>query len=149
MVRYILPNVEFRENQAQVITCGLYDGYRPAYDFLPQTIVEEIEQMDLTKDLSYVLVRNPSLELLGFITVKVENYNNRPKGVRIHSIGYCSNEAFHCIINNLKTILASKIDTNGESLYAYLWGYEYMDYGLIQDNFLIDYENNIFISELH
>lgn len=132
-----------------MISCGLYDGDRPAYLYLHPSTIEEIDQLNLTKDLSFVLVKNPSLELIGFIMVKEENYNNRPKGVKIHSIGYCNNEAFHCIINNLKTMLSGKFDNNGEYLYDYLWGHEYEDYSLIENNFLIDYTNNIFIYELH
>ena len=149
MVRYLIPNVEFREDHAQVISCGLYAGDRPAYNYLDLTIIDEIDQLDLTKDLSFVLLKNPSLELLGYIMVREENYNNQPKGVKIHSICYCNNEAFHCIINNLKTMLAWKIDNNGEYEYDYLWGYEFEDYSLIEDEFFINKRDNIFIARLH
>ena len=57
MVRYLIPNVEFREDHAQVISCGLYAGDRPAYNYIDLTIIDEIDKLNLTKDLSFVLLK--------------------------------------------------------------------------------------------
>lgn len=148
MLRYPLESVEFKKENAQILTCGYYDEDRPAANYLEEDMIHEIDYLGLDKDLSFILVQNRSLSLYGFITVKLENYNNRPKGVKIHSIGYVNEDAFHFIINQLKLNLGVEQDENGENLYEYLWGYEYVDYSLIKNNFMEDYDNNIFISEL-
>lgn len=46
-------------------------------------------------------------------------------------------------------MLAWKIDNNGEYKYDYLWGYEFEDYSLIEDEFFINKRDNIFIAGLH
>ena len=148
MLRYTLDPVEFKKEYAQTLTCGYYDGDRPAANYLEEDMIQEIDYLGLDKDLSFILVQNRSLNLYGFITVKLENYNNRPKGVKIHSIGYVNEDAFHFIINQLKLNLGSELNENGENKYDYIWGYEYADYALLENNFMVDYANNMFISEL-
>ena len=148
MLRYPLESVEFIKENAQILTCGYYEGDRPAANYLEEDMIHEIDYLGLDKDLSFILVQNRSLNLYGFITVKLENYNNRPKGVKIHSIGYVNEDAFHFIINQLKLNLGAELNEKNENKYDYIWGYEHEDYSLIKNNFRVDYANNIFISDL-
>lgn len=148
MLRYTLKAIEFHEERAQTLTCGYYDEDRPASNYLSLDIIHEIDYLDLDKDLSFILIQSPSLQLCGFITVKVEDYNNRPKGIKIHSIGYTDIVVFNYIINQLKLKLAIENNLEGERKFDYIWGYEYEDFTYLTENFNIDYQNNIFISEL-
>lgn len=148
MFRYLLPPTTFRKDDAMILTCGYYDEDRPSANYLSEDIIHEIDNLELDKDLSFIFVQYPSFELVGFILVKIEDYDDRPKGVKIHSIGYTDDEVFSFIISQLKLNLRVENYMNDENKYNYIWGYECENYTFLSDDFLIDYRKNIFIADL-
>lgn len=148
MLKHILDEIDVEVKNTQLIPFLTMDGDNPAYNYLPQEVIQEIEHLELGSELSFALIKNPSLELVGYITLIEDNINNRTKGVRIYSIGFVNEEIFNYIIRLTKDNLALKFKENGENRFDYIWGYVYEDYTLIGNNFMVDYANNIFISDL-
>lgn len=151
MLKHILDEIDVEVKNTQLIPCLTMDGDNPAYNYLPQDVIQEIEHLELSSELSFALIKNPSLELVGYITLIEDNFKNRTKGVRIHSIGFVNEEIFNYIVRLTKDNLALKFKVNGENRenrFDYIWGYVYEDYTLIGNNFMVDYANKIFISDL-
>ena len=148
MLKHILDEIDVEVKNTQLIPFLTMDEDNPAYNYLPQGVIQEIEHLELSSELSFALIKNPSLELVGYITLIEDNFNNRTKGVRIHSISFVNEEIFNYIVRLTKDNLALKFKENGENRFDYIWGYVYEDYTLIGNNFKVDYANNIFISDL-
>ena len=148
MIKHLLDTIDVDVRMTQFIPFLTYEGDNPAYNFLPQEVIQEIEHLELNKELSFALIKVPSLELVGYIILIEENYNHRQKGIKIHSIGYANEEIFNHIVRFAKDNLALRFNGDRENKYDYIWGYEYKDFTYLAENFNIDYQNNIFISEL-
>lgn len=150
MNRYLLPTLDFNPQDASILTLGYYDGDRPALNYLPNDLIAEFEHIDMDIEHSFVLVRNPSLQLAGFVIVNRIDFGNRPNGLMIHSIGYINTnrDVFDFIINQLKTNLTTNIRKDGRRFFDYLWGYDDGDRTFLREHFNVNEPYGIFYYNL-